>query len=90
MLDVRPLCVCEIDAVLDIAISTTSSHLKLMKSAGFIKSKKDGRWVIYYLAENEILTEMLLKTKELLKNDIQYLSDIEKINSISRESCKIR
>ena len=34
MLKTRPLCVCEIYEVLNIALSTISAHLKLIKNAG--------------------------------------------------------
>ena len=49
MLKVRSLCVCEINEVLDIALSTISQHLKLMRSSGYITDHKEGRWVIYSL-----------------------------------------
>ena len=46
MLRQRPLCVCEIHEVLDIALSTLSAHLKHMKNTGLIEDEKDGRWVL--------------------------------------------
>jgi len=88
MLTQRPLCVCEIDAVLDIAVSTTSSHLKQLKNLGLIKSKKDGRWVIYHLAENDVLRNILSGVMLLLQEDHQYLADMKLIKEICRESCK--
>ncbi|MDP2303202.1 MAG: metalloregulator ArsR/SmtB family transcription factor [Ignavibacteria bacterium] len=49
MLQTKPLCVCEITNVLELATSTVSQHLKLLKEAGFIIEEKEGKWVNYYI-----------------------------------------
>ena len=49
MLGVKPMCVCEITAVLGLAVSTVSKHLSLLKDAGFIIDEKDQKWVEYRL-----------------------------------------
>ena len=36
MLEVRPLCVCEITEVLNLAASTVSKHLSILRDADFI------------------------------------------------------
>lgn len=51
MLEAKPLCVCEITFVLNLAISTVSKHLSILKDAGFIHDKKDGKWVNYELQQ---------------------------------------
>jgi ArsR family transcriptional regulator len=77
MLKNRPMCVCEINEVLDIALSTISSHLKTLKYAGIIEDKKDGRWIIYKLnTDNEFIEDLLnflylhLKTSDIIINKI--------------------
>ncbi len=47
MLRVRPMCVCEIRQVLQLAVSTVSKHLSILRDAGFIVDYKDGKWVNY-------------------------------------------
>ncbi|MCU7496308.1 MAG: winged helix-turn-helix transcriptional regulator [Ignavibacteria bacterium] len=47
MLQGKKLCVCEITAVLDLAASTVSEHLRVLESAGFIIGEKDGKWMNY-------------------------------------------
>ena len=42
MLQHRALCVCEIQAALNFAQSTTSKHLQILENAGLIMSKKEG------------------------------------------------
>lgn len=49
MLQTRPLCVCEITYVLQLATSTVSQHLKILKDAGFIVEKKEKKWVNYMI-----------------------------------------
>lgn len=88
MLKIRPLCVCEIYEVLNIALSTISAHLKLMKNAGMIKDTKDGRWVIYELAHGTSFTQGLIKSLEKeLHDDPVVKNDRVKISNITREIC---
>ena len=49
MLQTRPLCVCEITEILELAASTVSQHLKILKEAGFIIEEKEGKWVNYLI-----------------------------------------
>ena len=44
-----PLCVCEINEMIDADISTISKHLLLMKNAGLVSSTKNGLQVYYKL-----------------------------------------
>ena len=46
----RELCVCQVTAFLDLAPSTTSKHLSILRQARLIESSKHGRWVYYRLA----------------------------------------
>jgi len=50
MLEVKPMCVCEIAAALNLAPSTVSKHLSLLNDAGLITGVKQGKWVNYSLA----------------------------------------
>ncbi|MFO7524681.1 MAG: metalloregulator ArsR/SmtB family transcription factor [Ignavibacteriaceae bacterium] len=49
MLQIKPLCVCEITDVLQLATSTVSKHLSILKGTGFIIEEKDGKWVNYMI-----------------------------------------
>ena len=52
------LCGCEIMISLDRPQSTTSHHLSILKDAGLIRERKDGRWSRYRLSEGAVF-EML-------------------------------
>ncbi len=42
-------CVCDLTAELGLAQSKLSFHLKLLKEAGLLESRQEGRWVYYRL-----------------------------------------
>ncbi|MBA2687787.1 MAG: metalloregulator ArsR/SmtB family transcription factor [Gemmatimonadaceae bacterium] len=42
-------CVCDLTDALDSAQSRLSFHLKVLKDAGFVSDRKQGRWVYYRL-----------------------------------------
>lgn len=90
MLEQKPLCVCEITAALQLATSTVSKHLSILREAGFIRDEKEGKWVNYTLhTENKtaqlypIVSEWL-KSEEIVKQDIEKLKHIDR-----RELCGI-
>jgi ArsR family transcriptional regulator, arsenate/arsenite/antimonite-responsive transcriptional repressor len=50
-------CVCELTDSLDAAQSRLSFHLRVLKDAGIVRDRKNGRWVHYEL-EPEVFEEM--------------------------------
>jgi ArsR family transcriptional regulator len=42
-------CVCDLTDLLDAAQSRLSFHLKVLKDAGLVHDRRDGRWVHYHL-----------------------------------------
>jgi ArsR family transcriptional regulator len=50
-------CVCELTSELGMAQSKLSFHLKVLKEAGLLKARDDGRWV-YYSLEPQALQEL--------------------------------
>jgi len=41
------LCVCRLIALVDLAPSTVSKHLSLLRAARLVESRKEGRWLYY-------------------------------------------
>lgn len=88
MLAVRELCVCEINAVLNISMSTISSHLKVLRNAGVVTSRKDGRWIIYRLDNSDQFIEKLIKvTVEGMRSDSLVAGDAEKLKVVNVKNC---
>lgn len=80
MLNIKSLCVCEIREVLQLANSTVSQHLKILKDAGLIIERKEGKWVNYSLNPRpadrrirEILNKLdfWIDDKEMAEKDLE-------------------
>ncbi|HEX8961095.1 MAG TPA: metalloregulator ArsR/SmtB family transcription factor [Geobacteraceae bacterium] len=50
LLEEGELCVCDLMAVLQLPQSTVSRHLSLLKSAGWLKDRREGVWCLYSIA----------------------------------------
>jgi ArsR family transcriptional regulator len=60
LLEPGELCVCYIVAALDMVQPKVSFHLNVLKEAGFLKDRKQGRWSYYSLDESDLLRRFLL------------------------------
>ena len=93
MLEVRPLCVCEITEVLNLATSTVSRHLYILRDTEFIIDEKEGKWVNYYLNcehKNEYIRHLLPLIRTWLPSDETILKDQKKVAAVDRNKlCKI-
>jgi ArsR family transcriptional regulator, arsenate/arsenite/antimonite-responsive transcriptional repressor len=49
-------CVCELTDHLDAAQSRMSFHLRVLKDAGLVTDRREGRWM-YYTLDPEVLSE---------------------------------
>lgn len=73
------LCVCEIMDAIEISHSNVSRHLKILKTAGFVKEKKEGRWVHFSLADPDSLFHRnLLQAVRNMPAD-NFADDIERL-----------
>lgn len=92
MLQHRMMCVCEIQAALDVAQPTVSKHMKILEEAGLVDHKKDGLWVNYYLTEggsNPYGASLLGNLRHWLDEDPEVFEVVEKLPLIYREEvCK--
>ena len=89
MLRQRTLCVCEIQAALGLAQSTTSKHLKLLEDAGLVVSSRDGLWINYRLsdgAQSEYAARQIESLDRWLEDDPQIVELIQKLPQIRRET----
>lgn len=85
----RELCVCQVVSLLELAPSTVSKHLQILKDAGLVESHKKGRWVYYTISRSDAkgvpksAVEIILATAQkskLAKSDQLRLKKILKFN----------
>jgi ArsR family transcriptional regulator, arsenate/arsenite/antimonite-responsive transcriptional repressor len=50
-------CVCDLTDALDAAQSRLSFHLKVLKDAGLVSDRREGRWM-YYTLNTDVLAEV--------------------------------
>ncbi len=89
MLEVRPLCVCEITDILELAMSTVSKHLSVLREAGFIVDEKAGKWVYYRLNPSGTDTyagRLMPLLAQWLPDDETIRKDIEQVRSVDRDA----
>jgi ArsR family transcriptional regulator len=87
MLEIRPLCVCEITEVLQLATSTVSKHLSILRDANLILDEKEGKWVNYKLnrdVNQAYVNQMLPTIAEWLKADEMVENDEDKVKTVDR------
>lgn len=87
MLEGGELCVCQVVAALGLSQSTVSKHLSLLRAAGLIAERKQGRWVHVKLsasAANDYATPLLSLLRTWLSKDATIRSDATRVRQIRR------
>src|SRR5512147_2211690 len=81
LLEHGELCVCHIVAALDMVQPKVSFHLNVLKEAGFLEDRKQGRWTHYSINDRDFFRRFLLVSileripKEALAEDRKRLED---------------
>ena len=84
LLENGELCVCDIFSALEISQPKVSFHLNVLKEAGLLKDRKQGRWTHYRLDETDFFRRSLLMSvlekipKEVVAGDRSRLDDFLK------------
>lgn len=80
----RELCVCQIVELLGLAVSTVSKHMAVLRQAGLVASRKEGRWVYYRRAEPccDAAAGALRWCDAVLAGDPQLADDAARVESI--------
>ena len=81
----QDLCVCQVTAFLDLAPSTTSKHLSVLRQARLIESRKRGKWVYYHLAADSaspLVQSALAWATENLKDNPVIIKDREHMKKV--------
>ena len=81
LLEEGELCVCDITAALDMVQPKVSFHLSALKEAGFIKDRKQGKWVHYSLNEKDLFRRMLILSSCERMQDSTIAGDRKRLDS---------
>lgn len=91
MLEMRDLCVCEMQAVLGISQPSVSRHLRLLEDADLVRSEKEGMWTNFRLARpeeaNQYSKAILEHLKGWLKKDQSIQKLLKQAQVVDRTTC---
>lgn len=87
LLERGELCVCQVQAVLALAPSTVSKHLAILKAAGLVDDRRDGKWIHYGLASasrNPHGGEILSLLRGPLDREPRIAADRKRLKQVKR------
>lgn len=84
------LCLCQIIEILGLAPSTVSKHMSILRNAGLIEQRKQGRWHFYRLAEDNAADTLrhaaLAWLKDSLSEDPTVRADAVRLGELHQRS----
>ena len=81
----RELCVCQIIDLLQLAPSTVSKHLSILRQARLLEVRKNGRWIYYRLNEKNppaAVAEALSWVIDSVGGEALVQSDVRRLKEI--------
>ena len=92
MLQRKVMCVCEIQAALEITQPSVSKNLKILEEAGIVENHKEGLWVNYHLTDGSnspYVASLLGNLRHWLEDEPEIDEIVKKLPTIRREDvCK--
>ena len=88
LLQQKSMCVCELQAALQIAQPSVCKHLKILEEADLVDYQKDGLWVNYYLTDGKkspYAASVLGNLKHWLEDDPEIVDLVQKVPFLNRE-----
>ena len=90
----KELCVCELEAALNLPQSKVSRHLTVLRSLGLVEGRREGTWIFYSFSkpENDFeksivqIIKNALSDSELVKQDEERLK--RKLSQAYAYKCK--
>ena len=81
------LCVCHITELVELAPSTVSKHMSILRNARLVEYRKQGRWIYYRLSTEKECPEAAKAIKwlhEMLKDDKIITGDCKRLKHIGQ------
>jgi len=86
-LNIGELCVCQIIELLNLAPSTVSKHMSILKQARLVEGEKSGKWVYYHLAAGapKAAAEAIEWAKRHLVSEAAIKRDAKNLRAIIKQ-----
>ena len=69
LLEAGELCVCDLAATVDVSETTVSHAMRLLKAAGIVRNRRDGRMIYYRLDDAHVRMLLDLSREHLAHSD---------------------
>lgn len=78
LLSEKELCVCQIEAALELPQVKISRHLTVLRNSGLVKDRRDGLWIYYSLEEprNKVEENLFKCFRECLRREEHFRVDL--------------
>ncbi len=83
----RECCVCEVMQALEISQTRASRNLKVIYNAGLLRSRRDGRWVLYSIDKEKMkshLAAIVEVVEKTLENNPVVTKDQKRLKKAQR------
>jgi ArsR family transcriptional regulator, arsenate/arsenite/antimonite-responsive transcriptional repressor len=80
LLDQGELCVCDIVAALGMSQPKVSFHLNVLKEAGLVSDRRQGKWTHYRVAVSDMFRRMLLLSVAEKMDKQIMAADLDRLN----------
>ncbi len=86
----RDCCVCEVMQALDISQSRASRNLSILENAGFVNSRREGLWIVYFIdnESNGSVTSLLQMLSTCMEGEEIIKLDKERLGRAARIGCR--
>ena len=83
----RELCVCQIEAALEISQTKASRHLAVLRHAGLLRSRRDGLWIYYKLEgpQNKFEEDLFRNLRDSMRSELSSM-----IDRAEKKTCQTR
>src|SRR5882724_4823878 len=85
------MCVCQIIELLQLSPSTVSKHMSVLRHAGLVEARKDGRWMYYRLPNGRgessaAAIDAVKWVRRSLAGDVRVAADRKRVAAIECEN----
>jgi ArsR family transcriptional regulator len=81
LLEHGELCVCHLVAAVDMSQPKVSFHLKVLKEAGLVKDRREGKWMHYRLDESDLFKRLLFLSVADRVGEVEIASDRKRLDA---------
>jgi ArsR family transcriptional regulator len=88
LLENGELCVCHLVAAIDKSQPKISFHLKVLKEAGLVRDRREGKWMHYRLDESDLFKRLLFLSVADRVGEAEVASDRKRLEAFTASTAE--